>query len=124
MDRIIDRVVPLMFFLLATLLSVALLLLVVGLRKGERSGPCPNENAPAAPAPARTNMPPGYVLEVNQAGLYRPLEEKDRIPLLWFHGAGTRQAAIDRAWSQYEYEHPVVTDVWRAVECKREGGER
>ena len=101
-------------------------LLLTGIRRGITGTAVAPQTKPVAPSivvPAHTNLPPGYALEVNQAGLYRPLyDNKHRTPLLWFAGPGTRQAAIDRAWSQYNMEHPAVTDVWRVVECKTEGG--
>jgi hypothetical protein len=123
-----DAVFVWVMVLLAVLLTVAVVGIIAEARAARRSAKAPavkESQAVVAPAPARTNLPPGYVLEVNQAGLYRPLyDNKHRTPLLWFAGPGTRQAAIDRAWSQYNMEHPAVTDVWRVVECKTEGGAR
>jgi hypothetical protein len=127
LDRVADAVFVWIVAILAALLTMLIVEILVDkgavLFRRAKTPAVKESQAVVVPAPARTNMPPGYVLEVNQAGLYRPLyDNKHRTPLLWFSGSGTRQGAIDRAWLQYEYEHPSVTDVWRVVECKTEGG--
>jgi hypothetical protein len=101
-------------------------LLLTGIRRGITGTAVAPQTKPVAPSivvPAHTNLPPGYALEVNQAGLYRPIYADTRTVLFWLDGpANTRQKAVDAAWSQYKWEHPAVTDVWRVVECKTEGG--
>lgn len=65
-----------------------------------------------------TAMPPGYSLEVDQYGNYRPLDT-DGDPLLWIRldrevgGYGTKCEAIERAWEQYNYESKTIDHNWR-----------
>lgn len=55
-------------------------------------------------------MPPGYYLECNDQGIYRPC--RDGSSLFGFVPS-TRSAAIIRAWEQYEYEAKYKKSQWK-----------
>lgn len=59
-------------------------------------------------------MPPGYYLECDNAGRYRPCRLGS--PLFWTRGPGTKPEAMRRAWRQYEYEAEKYGGNWQRCE--------
>lgn len=50
-------------------------------------------------------MPPGYYLECDGNGNYRPCRKSFKSPLVWTHGPGSKARAMRRAWVQYDFEY-------------------
>jgi len=70
--------------------------------------------------PARTNLPAGYGLQINQDKQYRAIWIQTKTPLSVIRGydildAGTKQEAIASAWSLYEYNHKNDNVKWEDV---------
>ena len=62
----------------------------------------------------KKGMPPGYYLECDNAGHYRPC--RDGSPLIWFRGHGSKPEAIRRAWRQYEFDAEKYSSNWKRCE--------
>ena len=90
-----------------------------GITKLLPAGDVMNSDAPKAVdiiVPAKTNMPPGFLLQKSQEGKYRPIRERSGDPLLGStQGMKTRRDAIAKAWYQYDYEHRDTTTGWEDV---------
>lgn len=57
-------------------------------------------------ATLKRGMPPGYALEADQHGHYRPINSEFGFPLRWSRGYGSKASAMRRAWEQYEFVMP------------------
>ena len=58
-------------------------------------------------------LPPGYDLEVNQDGKYRPIHTDDGRAVFWLKGEGTKCEAIKRAWDQYIFNREEDAKRWK-----------
>ncbi len=65
----------------------------------------------------RRGLPPGYHLEVNGQGRYRPCDKYG--PLIWLQDHGTEAQALRHAWRIHEsrLEYEKETD-WKIVPLK------
>ena len=61
----------------------------------------------------RTNMPPGFALQVDKQNKYRPCRNGG--PLFTYEAGTTKQEAMQAAWGQYEYEHRDDKTGWEDV---------
>ena len=60
----------------------------------------------------KKGMPPGYYLECDGNGKYRPCQNGRS--LYWARGPGSKARAIRRAWRQYYYvEKTDPQDTWK-----------
>lgn len=59
----------------------------------------------------KKGIPPGYLLECDGKGNYRPC--KDGRPLVWIRGPGSKAQAIRRAWQQVEWDAEDATANWK-----------
>lgn len=70
----------------------------------------------------RNIPPPGYALEVDQHGNFRPVHEESGEALFGWDfedDSGTRAAALRRAWQQYDFGHKFPDSRWERV-CPKE----
>lgn len=59
----------------------------------------------------KKGMPPGYYLECDGKGNYRPC--KDGRNLSWISGPGTKAQAIRRAWRQVRWDAEYASENWK-----------
>ena len=70
----------------------------------------------------RNSPPPGYALEVDQHGNFRPVRERSGEAVFGWDfddDAGTRAAALRRAWQQHDFEHKFPDSRWERI-CPKE----
>ncbi len=58
-------------------------------------------------------LPPGYKLEVNQNGKYRPVHTENDRAVFWLKGEGTKCEATERAWDQYIFNRNEDANKWK-----------
>ncbi len=59
----------------------------------------------------KKGMPPGYYLECDGKGNYRPC--KDGSYLFWMRGPGSKAQAIRRAWRQVGWDAEAAAENWK-----------
>lgn len=63
----------------------------------------------------KTNMPPGFELQINRAGNYRAARSGPKRAVFTLDDPSTKEAAIFRAWQQYEFEQSKARETWEDV---------
>lgn len=91
------------------LLALAVFLLISVVAAIDHHAPTDNQSLPG--------LPPGYHLEVNNNGEYRPVMSENNAPLFWLKDSGSREEAIARAWTQYEYDQELDNITWEKEEA-------
>lgn len=119
-----NRVYTIAYLQVAVILLVVMCVMYVHTSKRQRAlrelAVCPVEiTAEAIPVCRYTNMPPGYVLVVNDEGVYRAAFGRYD-PLLVLDPYDprdvTKEKAYIRAWEQDEYSRKKDAEVWHRVE--------